>query len=132
MPPEQGTKDQMFLGLLIASQHKPKVGRFMYCFDRVVLGQDNPVKTVHKTPTLGLSCEVIEGLRNIWYFVPCSGCLSLQLLLVTNINMRQFFLCIIPYSFTRYSTRYMLLLFSVKALSLCNILCQYMTICQVP
>ena len=87
MLPEQGTKDQMFLGSLITSQHKHKVGRFMYCFDRVVQGQDNPVKTVHKTPTLGLPCEVIESPRNIWSFVPGSGCISLQLLLMTNINM---------------------------------------------
>ena len=81
MLPEQETKDQMFLGSLVTLQDKPKVGVLCTVFDRVVLPRTTVDKTVHKTATLGLSCEVTNRPRNIWSFVSCSGSLSLQLLL---------------------------------------------------
>ena len=56
--PEQETKNKMFLGLLVTSHDKPKVGVLCTVFGSVVLPRTTLAKTVHKTPTLGLSCEV--------------------------------------------------------------------------
>ena len=55
--PEQETKGQMFLGILVNSHDKPKVGILCTVFDRVVLPRTTVANTVHKTLTLGLSCE---------------------------------------------------------------------------
>ena len=82
--PEQETKDQMILGILFTSHDKPKVGILCTDFDRVVLPRTPLAKTVHKTPTLGLSCEVNNIPRHIWSFVSCSGSLYLKLLLLPN------------------------------------------------
>ena len=84
MLPEQRTKDQMFLGSFITSQHMPKVGDLCTVLATVVLGGTTLPETVHKTATLGLSCEVITEPRLIWSFVPCSDSKYLQLSLVLN------------------------------------------------
>ena len=72
----------MFLGPSITSHGKPKVG--VLC--TVLTGLSYPRTTLSKQyikrPTLGLCCEVINEPRNIWSFVPCSGGIALQLLLV--------------------------------------------------
>ena len=72
----------MFLGPSITSHDKPKVG--ILC--TVLTGLSYPRTTLSKQyikrPTLGLCCEVINKPSNIWSFVPCSGGIALQLLLV--------------------------------------------------
>ena len=56
--PEQETKDQMCLGQLFTSQDKPKVGVLCTVLASVVLGRTTLSKTLHKTPTFGLPCEM--------------------------------------------------------------------------
>ena len=98
MAPDQGTKDQMILGSLISSQDKPKVGVLCTVLDRVVQPWTSLGETVHKTPTLGLHCELIKEPRIIWSFVPWSDGISLHTLLMVKQNPKQFFLGISPYS----------------------------------
>ena len=64
----QGTRDQMILGSSISSQDKPKDGVLCTVLDRHVQPWTTLGETVHKTPTLGLYCEVIKQPRNIWSF----------------------------------------------------------------
>ena len=97
MAPDQGTKDQMTLGSLMTSHGKPKVGVLCTVFDRVVQPWTSLGQTVHKTPTLGLLCELIIEPIIIWYFVPWSDGISLHPLLMVNQNPKQFFLGISPY-----------------------------------
>ena len=97
-PPEQGTKDQIILGFLITSHGTPKVGVLCTVLGNTVQALDNLCKTVHKTPTLEVPCEVIKKPRIIWSFVPCSGGFCLQLLLMVNINQMEFFLAKMPYT----------------------------------
>ena len=59
MAPEQGTKNQIIVGLLISSQDKPKVGALCTVLDRHVQPWTALGETVHKRATLGLSCEII-------------------------------------------------------------------------
>ena len=87
--PEQGTKDQMILALLISSQEKPKVGVLCTVFDRHVQPWTTLAETVHKTPTLGLYCKVIKQPRNIWSFVPRSDGIFLHTLLMVTLNIKQ-------------------------------------------
>ena len=64
MASDQGTKDQMILGFLKSSQCKPKVGVLCTVLLSDVQGWTTLSKTVHKTPTLGLSCELIKKTQN--------------------------------------------------------------------
>ena len=91
--PEQGThtKDQIILGFL-TSHGTPKVGVLCTVLGNTVQALDNLCKTVHKTPTFEVACEVIKNPRHILSFVPCSGSPCLQLLLMVNINQMLFFL----------------------------------------
>ena len=49
----------MTLGSLMTSHGKPKVGVLCTVFDRVVQSWTSLGETVHKTPTLGLHCELV-------------------------------------------------------------------------
>ena len=60
MPSDQGTKDQIIMVFLIISQCKPKVGVLCTVSPNDVQGWTTLSKTVHKMPTLGLPCEVIN------------------------------------------------------------------------
>ena len=92
MPSDQGTNDHMLLGYLMTSQDKPKIGVLCTVSPSVVQGWTRLSKTVHKTPTLGLSCELIEKLSIIWSLVPWPGVTYLQLLSVVNLNLKHFIL----------------------------------------
>ena len=78
----------MILGFLITSHGTPKDVVLCTVLGNTVQALDNLCKTVHKTPTLEVLCEVIKKPRIIWSLVPCSGGLSLQHLLVTHLNVR--------------------------------------------
>ena len=67
MLPEQETKDQLFLGSSITSRHMLKVGVLCTALATVVLGRTRLAETVHKTPTLGVCCEVINEPSIIWF-----------------------------------------------------------------
>ena len=92
MPSDQGTIDQMILGSSISSQCKPKVGVLCTVSPSDVQGWTTLSKTVHKTPNLGLSCELIKEPRIIWSFVPCSGAIYIKLLIVVNSILKYFIL----------------------------------------
>ena len=77
----------MILVFLIPSHGTSKVGvlyTVLYWLSKALTALP---KTVHKTPTLGVLCEVTKKPRIIWFFVPCSGGLSLQHLFVTHLNV---------------------------------------------